>query len=75
MLTLSSRLGQSLINEAKAYASRSSNSATGYLELPQARVQVSSVLSDSAVAFSNLSFGGSSGLPQSGRTSGLEVTG
>ncbi|MBW8773451.1 MAG: hypothetical protein JF590_09205, partial [Gemmatimonadetes bacterium] len=74
MLTLSSRLGQSLINEAKAYASGSSNSATGYLRMPQARVQVSSVLSDSSVAFSSLSFGGSSGLPQRGKTSGLEVT-
>ena len=74
MLTLSSRLGQSLINEAKAYASGSSNSATSYLRLPQARVQVSSVLSDSSVAFSSLSFGGSSSLPQTGKTSGLEVT-
>ena len=74
MLTLSSRIGQGLINEAKAYASRSSNSATAYLRLPQARVQVSSVLSDSSVAFSSLSFGGSSSLPQNGRTTGLEVT-
>ncbi|HET7041977.1 MAG TPA: TonB-dependent receptor, partial [Gemmatimonadales bacterium] len=74
MVTLSSRIGQSLINEAKAYASGSSNAATAYLRAPQARVQVSSVLSDSSVAFSTLSFGGSAGLPQHGRTSGLEVT-
>ncbi|MBW8772521.1 MAG: TonB-dependent receptor, partial [Gemmatimonadetes bacterium] len=74
MLTLSSRIGQSLINEAKGYLSRSTNSATGFLRLPQARVQVSSDLSDSSVAFSTLSFGGSSGLPQSGKSSGLEVT-
>jgi hypothetical protein len=74
MFTLSSRIGQNLINEAKAYFSGSSNSATGYLRMPQARVQVSSVLSDSSVAFSSLSFGGSSGLPQTGKSSGLEVT-
>ena len=37
-------------------------------------MQVSSVLADSSIAFSTLSFGGSSGLPQSGRTSGFEMT-
>lgn len=74
MLTLSSRLGQSIINELKAYSSESSNEATGYLALPQGRVQVSSELSDGGTSFSTLSFGGNSGLPQQGRTSGLEVT-
>ena len=74
MLTLSSRLGQSVINELKAYASGSSNQAIGYLHLPQGRVQVSSELSDGSTSFSTLSFGGSTGLPQEGSTSSLEVT-
>ncbi len=74
MLTLSSRFGQSVINELKAYASGSSNNATGYLGSPQGRVQVSSHLSDGSLSFSTLSFGGSAGLPQEGRSNGLEVT-
>ncbi|HVX88889.1 MAG TPA: carboxypeptidase regulatory-like domain-containing protein, partial [Gemmatimonadales bacterium] len=74
MLTLSSRFGQSVINELKAYRSGSSNHADGYLALPQARVQVSSTLSDSTTSFSTLSFGGSAGLPQQGSSSSLEVT-
>jgi carboxypeptidase family protein len=74
MLTLSSRFGQSIINELKAYASGSSNDAVGFLALPQARVQVSSDLSDGGTSFSTLSFGGSAGLPQDGTTKSFEVT-
>ena len=74
MLTLSSRFGQSVINEFKAYASGSSNRATGYLALPQARVQVRSDLADGSTSFSTLSFGGSAGLPQEGSTDALELT-
>jgi hypothetical protein len=74
MLTLSSRIGQSIINEMKGYVSRSDNSSRGYLALPSARVLVSSDLGAGETALSTLSFGGNSGLPQEGITRSLELT-
>jgi hypothetical protein len=74
MLQLSSQIGQSWLNEAKVYVSGSSNRGDPYLELPQARVQVTSDLPGGNSGFSTLVFGGNPGFPQRSRTSALELT-
>ncbi|MFN8654127.1 MAG: carboxypeptidase regulatory-like domain-containing protein [Gemmatimonadales bacterium] len=74
MLQLSSQVGSSILNEAKVYYSGTSNQGSSYLDLPQARVQVGSDLSDGRTGFTTLVFGGNPGFPQRGRSSTFEAS-
>jgi hypothetical protein len=73
MLSLSSRLGTRVINDARVYLQADRRIGDPYLYLPQGRVQVASALDDGATSVSTLVFGGNPGLPTSNQTSRLEV--
>ncbi|HKO15375.1 MAG TPA: TonB-dependent receptor [Gemmatimonadaceae bacterium] len=72
MLSLSSVLGNYL-NEVRATYARNLNSGNPYLENAEGRVRVSSDLSDSTLAVTQLDFGGNAGLPSDGANSQLEA--
>jgi len=74
MAMLTSYIGGNFINELRAYASSDRNDQSGFLALPEGRVQVGSSLSDSALGIANLSFGGNPGFPQTSLTRGLETS-
>ncbi|HEV8151023.1 MAG TPA: TonB-dependent receptor, partial [Gemmatimonadales bacterium] len=74
MATLSSRFGQKVINELRAYYSGSGQHGESFSELPQGRVQVVSALLGGTQAVSNLSFGGNSGLAQRRSSKTLELS-
>ncbi len=74
LVQLSSRLGGTFLNEAKAYLSGSSQSGAPYLALPQGRVQVTSTLPDGTTGFSTLVFGGSSAFPNRGSSTAFEAS-
>ncbi|MGE3617968.1 MAG: carboxypeptidase regulatory-like domain-containing protein, partial [Gemmatimonadales bacterium] len=73
MLTGNSRFGATLINEFRAYFSRSSSSTPAESQLPGGRVQVISTLDD-VVGASNLTFGGLSGVPQQSKSHSVEAS-
>jgi hypothetical protein len=74
MLSLASTLFDQFVNEGRVYYERSLQSADPYATGPEGRVRVSSLLSDGAVGFSSLDFGGNPGLPTSSTTDQLEMT-
>lgn len=74
MIQLSSRLGQSLLNEAKVYVAGSRNRGDPYVRMPAGRVQLSSTLDDGTLSASVLSFGGNAGFPQRGHGTSFETT-
>jgi hypothetical protein len=74
LVSMTSRFGTRVINEAKAYVSRNENRSDPFLLLPAGRVQVASLLDDGTQGVSTLLFGGNAGLPSRGRTTTLEVT-
>ncbi len=74
MATLSSRFGTKVINEFRAYYSRSDQRGESFNELPQGRVQVVSLLDGTTSSVSNLSFGGNSGLAQQRASRSLEIS-
>ena len=65
MLSLSSLFGN-YINELRAAYSVNDNSSSGYLTDPEGRVLVTSALTDSTIAVSNMQFGGNAGMPTDG---------
>lgn len=73
-LTLTSRFGTALINEAKGYYSVSDGASAPFVTAPQGRVQVISQLEDGSQGVSSLLFGGNPGLPQSSNSRTLELS-
>jgi len=71
MAALTSRFGVHFINEGRAYVSTDRNRTSSFLALPAGRVQVRD---SSTNAISTLQFGGNPGLPQSGRSTNVELT-
>jgi hypothetical protein len=57
MLTLTSRFGNGWINELRTYGSANDRETQPYVELPEGRVRVSSVLEDGSRSVSTLVFG------------------
>jgi hypothetical protein len=74
MGTLTSHFESGLVNELRAYLSRSDRSSAPYLALPQGRVLTTSQLADGTTGTATLSFGGNAGMPQSSNQHGLEIT-
>ncbi len=78
MASLSSHFGGGFINEVRAYVSTDRSDASGFLELPEGRVQVGSNLSGSAPGggrgIATLAFGGNPGFPQQTEATSGEVT-
>lgn len=72
--SLTSQLGVDVINELRAYVSRTSHQGDPYQLLPQGRVLVGSRLEDGTTAQSTLTFGGNARLPYSSRSDLLEVS-
>lgn len=73
MLQLSSVLGN-FINEGKASYTRTLNSADPYLDTPEGRVRVTSLLSDSTLSVTNFDLGGNTALPSDGTSDQFEGT-
>ena len=73
MLTLTSHAGM-FINELRGYRSVDNRNTEGYLDIPDGRVVVASILDDGASAISTLQFGGNPSLPQVTRSTLLEVS-
>ena len=73
MLQLTSTFG-SFINELRAYGSGENRDATSYLNVPDGRVLVASVLEDGTRSVSTLTFGGNPSLPQETRSSLFELS-
>jgi hypothetical protein len=74
MTTLTSHFESGLVNELRAYLSRSDRTSFPFLALPQGRVLTSSELADGTTGTATLSFGGNSGMPQSSVDHGTEIT-
>jgi len=78
MVSLSSHFGAGFINEVRGYLSTDRSDASGFLELPEARVQVGSNLSGSVPGggrgIATLAFGGNPGFPQRTDATSGEVT-
>src|SRR5204863_123476 len=78
MASLSSHFGGGFINEVRGYVSTDRSDASGFLELPEGRVQVGSNLSGSAPGggrgIATLAFGGNPGFPQQTEATSGEVT-
>ena len=74
MAMLTSYIGGNFINELRGYASMDRNDQSGFLALPEARVQVGSTLADSSFGFANLAFGGNPGFPQTSLTRSIEAS-
>jgi hypothetical protein len=74
MTTLTSHFESGFVNELRAYLSRNERSSAPYLALPQGRVLTTSELADGTSGTATLSFGGNSGMPQSSKQHGLELT-
>lgn len=74
MTTLTSHFENGVVNELRAYLSRSDRSSSPYLALPQGRVLTTSELADGTSGTSTLSFGGNAAMPQSSDQHGLEIT-
>ncbi|HEX9165000.1 MAG TPA: TonB-dependent receptor, partial [Gemmatimonadales bacterium] len=74
LLSLTSRFGTALLNEAKAYYSVSDGAGSPFTAAPQGRVQVISALEDGSQGVSSLVFGGNPGLPTDNNSKTLEIT-
>src|SRR2546427_195541 len=76
MVSLSSHFGAGFINEVRGYLSTDRSDASGFLELPEGRVQVGSNLSGSVPGrgIATLAFGGNPGFPQQTDATSGEVT-
>ena len=74
MSTLTSHFESGFVNELRAYVSRDNRSSAPFLALPQGRVLTASALADGTTGTATLSFGGNSGMPQSSRQDGLELS-
>ncbi|HET7551845.1 MAG TPA: carboxypeptidase regulatory-like domain-containing protein [Gemmatimonadaceae bacterium] len=74
MATLTSHFESGLVNELRAYLSRSDRSSSPFLAIPQGRVLTASELADGTTGTATLSFGGNSGMPQTSSDHGLEIT-
>src|SRR5207302_1337926 len=79
MASLSSHFGEGFINEVRSYVSTDRSDASGFLELPEGRVQVASNLAGSSVpgggrGIATLAFGGNPGFPQRADATAGEVT-
>lgn len=73
LVQLSSVLGQ-FLNQGKASYARNLNSADPYLDAPEGRVRVSSILSDSTQAITTFDLGGNTALPSDGISDLFEGT-
>jgi hypothetical protein len=73
MLQLTSTFG-SFINELRGYVSTDKRDVTSYLNVPDGRVVVASLLEDGTRSVSTLNFGGNPSLPQETRSSLVELT-
>src|SRR5438477_9929625 len=75
-LPVSSHFGGGFINEVRGYLSTDRSDASGFLELPEGRVQVGSNLSGSVPGrgIATLAFGGNPGFPQQTDATSGEVT-
>jgi hypothetical protein len=74
LVSVTSRFGNRIINEAKAYLSLNENRSDPFLLLPAGRVQVASVLDDGSQGVATLLFGGNAGLPSRSSTQAVELT-
>jgi hypothetical protein len=74
MLGLTSKLGANLINEFRAYLSRSDADSEPYFPVPEGRVRVASLLDDGSRSVTNLVFGGNRSLPVTSSERSLEMT-
>ncbi len=74
MASLASHFGAGFINEVRGYVSRDRSDASGFLELPEGRVQVGSDLAGSGRGIATLAFGGNPGFPQHADNASGEVT-
>lgn len=73
MATITSQLGQ-FINELRAYASVDNRDITSFVEVPDGRVTIASVLDDGTRSVSTLQFGGNPSLPQETKTALIEAS-
>lgn len=74
MMTVSSVLGGSLINEFRAYVATDERNTTPYLQIPAGRVRVRSQLEDGTLPISTLEFGGNTGMPSTSDNENVELT-
>jgi len=72
LLSLSSRFGMRLLNDARVQVQLDRRDGDPFLFMPQGRVQVASELADGATGVTNLVFGGNPGLPTTSRSSRIE---
>jgi len=72
LVSLSSRFGMRLLNDARVQVQHDRRDGTPFLLLPQGRVQVASALEDGATGVTTLVFGGNPGLPVAGRSTRIE---
>jgi hypothetical protein len=74
MLTLTSRFGATVINEARGYLQADRTDGDPFTRVPAGRVQIASELADSTRGVSTLVFGGNAGLPTRARATNFEAT-
>ncbi|HEX7241956.1 MAG TPA: Spy/CpxP family protein refolding chaperone, partial [Longimicrobiaceae bacterium] len=74
MLGLTSRFGAGWINELRASFNEDRRDLTPYVEIPEGRVRVTSLLPDGTRGVSQLAFGGDRSLPTTTRESTWEVS-
>ena len=73
-VTLSSIIGSGVINEFRAAVSTSDSDSDPYIYLPGGRVRIGSDLFDGSRSYSNLTFGGNTGLPQYSENENLQIS-
>jgi len=73
MASLTSHLGEQVINEVRGYVSVEHTDGGGFLTLPEARVHVTSDLPDSIRGVTTLTFGGNHAFPQETNNTMAEV--
>ncbi|MDB4908979.1 MAG: hypothetical protein JWO05_3763 [Gemmatimonadetes bacterium] len=73
MVSLTSTLS-SFLNELRASWQKDNRTADPYLQTPEGRVRLSSILSDGTFSVSSLDFGGNTGLPNDGTNEQVELT-
>ncbi|MBV9774044.1 MAG: carboxypeptidase regulatory-like domain-containing protein [Gemmatimonadetes bacterium] len=74
MMSLTSRFGGGWINEVRASYNDDRRDMTPYVEIPEGRVRVTSLLSDGTRGVSTLAFGGDRSLPTITRERTLELS-
>ncbi|HUF25962.1 MAG TPA: carboxypeptidase-like regulatory domain-containing protein [Gemmatimonadaceae bacterium] len=74
MLTMSSILGSSLLNEFRAYVSTDDRDTEPYLRMPSGRVRVGSPLAEGGLSISTLEFGGNTSMPSNNDNENVELT-